>query len=331
MKVRGFGVKKAKDNLEEIEVEVGDLQDDEVVIKIICCGLCWSDVEMIDNNWGSSEFPLIPGHEVVGIIEKVGSKIENLVIGDRVGIGWQCGSCGECEMCNNDFEQLCPEMKETIVSRQGGMADLIKISGEFVHKIPDKLKSEAAAVLMCAGITTYQPMKYFGVKSGMKLGVVGIGGLGHMAIKFANAMGAEVWAFSTNKNKKEEAEKMGAKRFFTDWSDETLNGKLDFIVVASNNIVDYDRFLEILKPLGKLCLVGLPKEQVKISSYNFVGGQKSVVGGSLGGRKIMNEMLMFAAENNINPEIEILPMNEANRAIEKLKRGEVRYRIVLEN
>lgn len=331
MKVHSYAAREKGGKLTSFEYELGELSEYDVRIKISHCGLCHSDLHLIDDDWQMSEYPLVPGHEIVGEVEKLGNKVSNFKKGDRVGVGWQCGSCLVCDQCKAGYENLCSEKKKTCVGRYGGFADHIDIDGRFVYQIPESLSSAGTAPLMCAGLTVYQPMKHFGVKSGMKVGVIGLGGLGHMAVKFAKAFGCKVTVFSTSSDKRGEARKLGADRFVTDPTDERLNGTLDFIIDTAPASIDWDRYMEILAPLGKLCVVGIPEEKIEVSATSLIGGQKLICGGSIGDRNSMKAMLKFAAEKGIEAQVEVMPMSKVNEAIKKLRKGKVRYRVVLEN
>jgi uncharacterized zinc-type alcohol dehydrogenase-like protein len=283
---------------------------------------------MIDDDWKMSEYPLIAGHEIVGLVEKAGDNVKDVFKGDRVGVGWQCGSCLKCGMCKSGYEQLCVRMNETCVGRNGGFASHIKIDSRFVYKIPKSLSSDGAAPLFCAGITVYQPMKYAGVKKGVRVGVIGLGGLGHMAVKFASSWGCEVVVFSTSKDKEKVAKAMGAK-FVSDLSDNKLDRSVDFLIDTSSVQIDWDRYMQILSPLGTLCVVGVPGGKVKVLPISLIAGQKSIMGGSIGGRGSMKEMLLYCAKKGIEADVEVYKTEEINKAVEKLKTEKPSKRLVI--
>ncbi|KKT74884.1 MAG: Alcohol dehydrogenase GroES domain protein [Microgenomates group bacterium GW2011_GWA2_44_7] len=330
MKVSAFAVYREREVLKDYSFEIGALGSHEVLVKVTHCGLCHSDLHMIDDDWGVSEYPLVPGHEIVGFVEKVGKEVNGFKVGDRVGVGWQCGSCLKCKECLSGFEQLCTQMVETIVGRHGGFADHIVVDSRFVYKIPDEIDSAWGAPLLCAGLTVYQPLFFYGAGKGVRVAVVGLGGLGHLAVQFAKALGCEVAVISTSLDKGRDAIKFGASKFSTNVSDKKLLRKFDIVLDTTQVNLDWGLYIELLAPLGRLVIAGIPVGEVAVPIGPLVNGQKSVCGASLGGRTTMKEMLVFAAKNNIKPQVELMPIDKINEAVRKLREGRARYRIVLD-
>ncbi|XP_075104764.1 8-hydroxygeraniol dehydrogenase-like [Nicotiana tabacum] len=313
----------------------------DVQFKVLYCGICHSDLHMLKNEWGNSKYPIVPGHEIVGVVTEVGSNVEKVKIGDKVGVGVLVGSCQKCENCTNDLEQYCPSHIATYsttyydgTTTYGGYSNLMVTDQHFVVRWPENLPAEAAP-LLCAGITTYSPLKYFGLdKPGLNIGVVGLGGLGHMAVKFAKAFGCKVTVISTSVNKKDEAiERLGADSFLLSRDPEqlqaaasTLDGIID-TVSADHPILP---LLNILKPHGKLVVVGAPPKPLELPVFPIIMGRKIVGGSIIGGMKETQEMLDFAAKHNIIPDVEIVAMDYVNTALERLLKSDVKYRFVLD-
>jgi alcohol/geraniol dehydrogenase (NADP+) len=329
MEITGFAASAPKQKLTPITY-TQDLLPHSVFIKITHSSICHSDLSMIDGEW-EPNYPVVAGHEIVGTVEQLGDQVSNLKKGDRVGVGWQSTACLSCKQCLMGWDNLCQNQEDVMVDRHGGFADHIVVDSRFAYKIPEALLSSEAAPLLCAGITVYQPMRTYGVVAPMKVGVIGIGGLGHLAIQFAKAFGCEVYAFSESKEKESDANKFGADHFHTDIYEESLNSSLDFIIDTAPSRIDWKRYMAILAPLGKLCVVGVPEDDIVINASDLITGQKSIVGGSEGSRAHMVEMLEFAALHNIKPQVEVMKMSEINQALEHVRQGKARYRVVLEN
>ncbi len=306
----------------------------EVEVAITHCGICHSDVHLINDDWGISHYPLVPGHEIVGVVSKAGAEVDSLKAGDRVGIGWQRSSCGACEWCLSGSDNLCPDSEAICVGHHGGFAERIRCDSRYCFPLPAALASENAAPLLCAGITVYSPLRHHGITANMKVGVVGIGGLGHLALQFARAMGCEVTAFSSSPAKKEEALAFGAGRFVPVSDPKALKraaGSQDFILSTVCADIDWAGLLEALRPNGKLCLVGVSPGDIRISPDALIAGQKSLCGSMIGGRARMGEMLEFSARHGIQAKTEVLPMARVNDAIRKVERNQARYRMLLSN
>ena len=336
MKINCYAAMAEKQALEKFQYESKELGDLDVEVSITHCGICYSDVHMIDNDLGMAVYPFVPGHEIVGIITDLGSNVTALKKGDRVGIGWQAKSCNTCEWCLRGEENLCPEVfnSGTWGNPHGGFAESIIVDSRFAFSIPENLASEDVGPLMCGGITVYAPLINNDVKPSMKVGVIGIGGLGHLALQFARAFGCEVTAFSSSPAKEEEARSFGAHHFVSSNDTDQIQKiarSLDMILCTIHGNLDWNSYLIALRPKGKLCFVGVPSDVISIQPPSLIFGQLSVCGSLIGGRSAIREMLEFAARHNIKAQTDIVPMSEVNEAITKLKDNKARYRMVLKN
>jgi uncharacterized zinc-type alcohol dehydrogenase-like protein len=332
--IHGLAVHAAGAHLLPYKYDPGELKLDEVEVKISHCGVCHSDVHLIDNDWGISKYPFIPGHEIVGSITAVGGSVASLKVGDRVGIGWQADSCGQCEWCRQGEEHLCAKAQPTCVGRNGGYADAIRVNWRFAIPVPGVLESENVAPLLCGGITVYAPLRNHGVRPSSRVGVIGIGGLGHMGVQFARAFGAEVTAFSTSKEKEAEARRLGANHFINTRDTGAIKkvaGSFDFLLSTVNADQDWQGYVNALRPRGTLCLVGVPPSPVSLQVFALVGGQRSVSGSPTGSPYDLAEMLDVAARHGIKAVTERFPMAKANDVVAKVKKNQVRYRAVLAN
>jgi uncharacterized zinc-type alcohol dehydrogenase-like protein len=334
MTVHAFAAQEPGGRLEPFEFEPGPLQPTEVDIEVLCCGLCHSDLHMLDNDWNMTRYPFVPGHEVIGIIREAGSSVKYLTPGQRVGVGWQSGSCAVCQWCRSGQEQLCPEAQGTCVQRHGGFATSVRADNRFVLPIPDELATESAGPLLCGGVTVFSPLVSYEVRPTMKVGVIGIGGLGHLALQFLAAFGCEVWAFSSTPAKEEEAYDLGADHFVNSRDEESLallGNALDFIISTVFVNLDWGAYLNILRPNGTLCVVAAPREDMAIPAFPLLVGQRRIAGSVIGSPFMERTMLEFAARHDIEPQIELMPMTAINDAFDKLRHNDARYRIVLKN
>lgn len=330
-RVDAYAAREAGASLAPFDFEPEALGPHDVEIAITHCGICHSDLHLIDNDWQTSQFPLVPGHEVVGTVAHKGPLVTHLEPGARVGVGWQCGSCLQCEWCERGDENLCASIAETCVGRPGGFADRIRVDSRFAFAIPDSLSSEVAAPLLCGGITVYSPLQQH-ARPQSRVGVIGIGGLGHLAIRFARAMGCEVTAFSSTASKEEEARAHGAHHFVSSIDDAALKSQresLDLIVSTVNSQLNWKRYISALRPNGTLSFVGALAEPVSIPTGMLMARRRTLTSSPIGGRSAMREMLDFAARHGVGAQVETLPMSEVNAALDRLRRNDVRYRFVL--
>lgn len=323
------------------EIERRDPREDDVVIKIEAAGICHSDLHTIHNEWGQAHFPLAVGHEIAGTVEAVGSAVTKFKVGDRVGVGCLVNSCGQCEQCVAGFENNCLKGNVgTYNSRdidgsitQGGYAQKITVNERFVLRIPDALDFDLAAPLLCAGITTYSPLARWGVKPGMKVAIMGLGGLGHMGLQFAVAMGAEVTVLSRSLSKAEEAAKLGAARTLATSEEgffKKYRGEFDLILNTISAPIDLNAYLGLLKPRGVLSVVGLPPQPLQLRMGSLVGGGKVLTGNNIGGIPETQEMLDFCAEHGIGAVIEKVAVDQVDEAYERVAAGKVHFRVVID-
>jgi uncharacterized zinc-type alcohol dehydrogenase-like protein len=332
--IHGLGVHAAGAQLLAYKYAPGALGANEVEIRISHCGICHSDIHLIDNDWGLSKYPFIPGHEIVGTVVAVGSEVKDRMMGERVGVGWQAGSCGICEWCRQGDEHLCAKSQPTCVGRNGGFAEKIRVSSRFAIPVPQELESENVAPLMCGGITVYSPLRNHGVRPSSRVGIIGIGGLGHLGIQFAKAFGAEVTAFSTSKDKEAEARKLGAHNFVNTRDTGALKkigGSFDLLLSTVSADQDWQAYVAALRPKGMLCIVGASPSPVQLQAMSLILGQKAVSGSPSGSPRDLFEMLDVAARHGVKAITERFAMAKANDAVAKVKKSQVRYRAVLAN
>ncbi|MFD2256900.1 NAD(P)-dependent alcohol dehydrogenase [Luteolibacter algae] len=328
----GWAVKEKGKPLEKFEFDPGELLPGQVQVKVESCGICHSDISMIDNDWGNTSYPLIPGHEIIGTVEKIGQEAKGISIGDRVGLGWFAGSCLSCQPCLSGRQQLCERSEQMIVGRHGGFADRVRANWEWAVKLPDSLDPASAGPLFCGGITVFAPIADLGIKPTDRVGVIGIGGLGHLALQFLNAWGCEVTAFSSNKSKTDEAKRLGAHHVVDSTNSaelEKIAGTLDFILVTANVTLDWDAFIAALGPDGRLHFVGAVLEPVPVAAFSLIGARKSVSGSPLGSPATVAKMLDFCARHKIAPVTETFAMDDVNNALDHLRAGKARHRIIL--
>ncbi|XVF59124.1 hypothetical protein PTKIN_Ptkin07bG0250100 [Pterospermum kingtungense] len=317
-------------------------RENDVAFKVLYCGICHSDLHMIKNEWGQTVYPIVPGHEIVGEVTEVGSKVQKFKVGDRVGVGCMVGSCHTCDSCTNNLENHCPKMILTYGAKYydgtityGGYSNTMVADEHYIVRIPDNLPLDAAAPLLCAGITVYSPLRFYGLdKPGLHIGVVGLGGLGHVAVKFAKALGAKVTVISTSPNKKKEAlENLGADSFLVSRDQDQLKatiGTLDGIIDTVSAQHPMLPLLGLLKSHGKLIVVGAPEKPLEIPAFSLIQGRKIVGGSMIGGMKETQEMIDFAAKHSIKSDIEVIPMDYVNTAMERLLKADVKYRFVID-
>ena len=332
--IQGLAAHAAGAELLPFRYDPGQLGSNEVEIGVTHCGICYSDIHLISNDWGTSHFPFIPGHEIIGTVTATGSEVRSLKLGQRVGLGWQANSCGQCEWCTRGMENLCPESVATCVHRHGGYAERVRANARFVIPIPEALDSERAAPLLCGGITVYNPMRTHGINPSSRVGIVGIGGLGHLAIQFARVFGAEVTAFSTSAAKEDEARGLGAHNFVNTRESKAMRdvaGTQDLILSTINADQDWGVYVQTLRPTGTLCFVGVPPSPISVHAFPLIAGLRTISGNPTGSPYRLREMLDVAARHDVHALTENFPMAKANEAIEKVKKNKVRYRAVLAN
>ena len=332
MKIHAYAAEEAGAPLKPFSYELPDIGPDEVDIKVAYCGLCHSDLSMLKNEWGMSQYPLVPGHEVVGDVIRTGAQVRNVKAGDKVGLGWFSESCMHCDTCMDGSHHLCPEVEQTIVGRHGGFADRVRCHWSWATPLPPDIDMAKAGPLFCGGITVFNPIVLSGVQPTDRVGVIGIGGLGHLALQFLHHWGCEVIAFSSHPDKKEQILKMGADQVVNSRDPEALEsiaGSLDFILNTTNVSLDWNAYLGTLAPKGKLHTVGAVLEPMPIPAFSLIGGEKSVGGSPLGSPARTRSMLEFCVRHNIYPVVEEFPMESVNEAIEHLEAGKARYRVVL--
>lgn len=322
-----------------------DPTDRDVQIEILFCGICHSDLHYVRDEWHDvmpTVYPCVPGHEIVGKVKKVGSAVTRYKAGDVVGVGCLVDSDLSCPNCKAGEEHFCPNMVLTYGSPDrhntapvtyGGYSDSIVVDERFVVRIPGNLDLAAAAPLLCAGITTYSPMHHWGVKKGKKVGIVGLGGLGHMGVKFAHALGAHTVAFTTSPNKREDALRLGADEVVVSRNSDEMTkhaDSFDFILdcVAADH--DINAYINLLKRDGNITLVGAPEKPLPVAAFAIIAGRKSLSGSMIGGLKETQEMLDFCGQHNITPDIEMIRMDQINDAFERLLKSDVKYRFVID-
>ncbi|MFS4447562.1 NADPH-dependent aldehyde reductase Ahr [Maribacter sp. 2307UL18-2] len=334
MKVNAYAVQEQNGKLIPYTYELGQIGVEEVDVKVTYCGICHSDLSMINNEWGMTEYPLVPGHEIVGEVIAVGSAVKNVSVGQTVGMGWFSGSCMSCSSCMSGDHNMCDTAEQTIVGRHGGFADHVRGHWSWAIPIPEGMDSSKVGPLFCGGATVFNPIVIAGVQPTDSVGVIGIGGLGHLALKFLKAWGCEIVAFSSNPNKTEEILAMGATKVINSRDPkelETVRGKLKFILNTTNVDLDWDAYLSALTKKGKLHTVGAVLEPMKIPAFSLISGDKTVGGSTVGSPELTKTMLEFCARHDIYPTVEEFPMREVNEAMEHLKAGKARFRIVLKN
>lgn len=328
----GWAASAAKKSLQAISYQAGPIGLEEVQIKVESCGICHSDLSMIDNEWGMSAYPLIAGHEAIGTIEKLGPQAKGLSVGDRVGLGWFSGSCMSCRPCLSGRHQLCGSSQSTIVGRHGGFADRVRAHWSWAIPLPQGINPDVAGPLFCGGITVFSPIVDCGVKPTHRVGVIGIGGLGHLALQFLNKWGCHVTAFTSSDSKADEAKKLGAHAVINSRDHQTMKraaGTFDFILSTVNVPLSWDDYIQLLAPDGTLHFVGAVLEPVQVAAFSLISGRKKISGSPMGSPAVVRDMLDFCARHQIEPQTQFFAMSDVNAAIEHLRAGDARYRVVL--
>lgn len=340
--VKAFGTEGATAPLLSLNIHRRTPTPHDIEIEILYCGVCHSDLHTARNEWHSTLYPCVPGHEIVGKIVSVGSHVTKFKVGELAGVGCLVDSCRECDYCKDDLEQYCANGstgtynstdKYLGTQTYGGYSESIVVDEAFVLRIPENLDLAATAPLLCAGITTYSPLKHWKVGPGKKVGIVGIGGLGHMAVKLAKAMGAEVIVFTTSPSKFEDAKRLGADDVILSKDPEQMGkyaGKLHFVLDAVSAQHDINSYLNLLRVDGSLALVGAPEQPLPVAAFSLIPFRRSFAGSLIGGIAETQEMLDFCGSHNIVSDIEIIPIQQINEAYERLLKGDVKYRFVID-
>ena len=339
--IKGFAALEAGATLEPFSFERRPVGADDVLIRIGYCGVCHSDIHQVRNEWGGSIFPMVPGHEIVGTVTKIGTGVKKFREGETVGVGCFVDSCRACPACTQGLEQYCEEgmvLTYNGLDKQGqptygGYSSHIVVNEQYVLKVPPALSLTGVAPLLCAGITTYSPLRKWGVGKGHTLGVIGLGGLGHMAVKFGKAFGAKVTVFSRSDRKQKEAERLGATDFATISQPEIftrLGRKFDYLIDTISGAHDYNGYLDLLKTDGTYILVGAPGEPLSIGAFSLILRRRRLVGSLIGGIRETQEMLDFCGEHGITSDVEVIPIQHINDAYERALLGDVRFRFVID-
>ncbi len=342
MKVVGYAASAAKASLAPFHFERREPREKDVVIEILYCGVCHSDIHQARNEWGGSLFPMVPGHEIVGKVIKVGKSVSKFKVDQTVGVGCLVDSCRNCTSCQEHLEQYCENgfvgtyngiERDGKTPTYGGYSSHIVVDEAFVLSIPSNLDLAKTAPLLCAGITTYSPLKHWKVTPGMKVGVIGLGGLGHMAVKLASAMGAHVVLFTTSENKRQDGLRLGAKEVVLSSDPEAMKkqlSRLDLIINTVSAKIELSNYLESLKREGTMVMLGVSPDSLNLASHNLIMRRRNIAGSLIGGLKETQEMLDFCSQHNITSDIELIPVQQINEAYEKTIKSQVKYRFVID-
>ncbi|TGK60078.1 NAD(P)-dependent alcohol dehydrogenase [Leptospira wolffii] len=340
--VKSFAAATAKSPLAPFALERREPKDKDVLIDIRYCGICHSDIHQARDEWGGSIFPMVPGHEITGVVSKVGQRVTKFKVGDKVGVGCFVDSCRDCEQCKKGLEQFCEKgMSATYNGREqdkktptyGGYSSRIVVDENYVLRIPDNLPLDATAPLLCAGITLYSPLVHWKAGPGKKVAIIGLGGLGHMGVKIAHALGAEVTVLSQSNKKEADAKRLGADHFYATSDPKTfvkLRNRFDLIVNTVSMPMDWNQYLGLLNVDGTMVVVGIPENQVPIGAFSLIGGRRSLAGSLIGGIQETQEMLDFCGKHGITSDIELIPIQKVNEAYERVIKSDVRYRFVID-
>ncbi len=342
MKTHAYAATSATTPLEPFSFERREPGPHDVLIDIKFCGICHTDIHQTRDGWGGSVYPMVPGHEVAGVVASVGAEVTKFKVGDQVGIGCFVDSCRSCEYCGRGEQQYCSKgvsftynslEQDGETRTQGGYSTKIVVDENYVLRIPDNLPLDAAAPLLCAGITLYSPLHHWKAGPGKKVAIVGLGGLGHMGVKFAHALGAEVTVLSQSLSKQDDGLRLGADHYYATSDPETfekLKSSFDLIINTVSAEIDWNQYLELLKVDGTMVVVGVPETQIPIGAFPLIGGRRSLAGSMIGGIPETQEMLDFCGEHDVVSEIEVIPIQQVNEAFERMLRSDVRYRFVID-
>ncbi len=341
-KTKGYAASAAKAPLAPFTFERREPGEHDVVIDIKYCGICHSDIHQARDEWGGATFPMVPGHEIAGVVSAVGPKVTKYKVGDKVGVGCFVDSCRKCDECKAGLEQYCSVLtswtyngveQDGKTPTYGGYSERIVVDENYALRLPENLPLDASAPLLCAGITLYSPLKHWGAGPGKKVAIVGLGGLGHMGVKIAHAMGAEVTVLSQSLKKQADGKRLGADHYYATSDPETfrkLKRQFDLIINTVSAEMDYNQYLELLKVDGTMVLVGIPEKPHEIQSFSLILGRRSLAGSAIGGIAETQEMLDFCGKHNIVSDIELVPIQKVNEAYERVIKSDVRYRFVID-
>jgi len=339
---KAYAALNSKTALVPFQFERRDLRPDDVQIEILYCGVCHSDLHQARNEWGGARYPMVPGHEIVGKVLRVGTNVKHFKAGDLAGVGVMVDACRECKNCKADLEQYCEQgftgtynaiERDGKTIAQGGYSSQIVTDEKYVLHISEKLDLKAVAPLLCAGITTYSPLRYAKVGKGTKVGIIGLGGLGHMGLKFAHSFGAEVTLISSSASKEADAKRLGASKFLLSSDKDQMKKYFGYFDVLLNTVsasIDYGTYLNLLGLNGTMLVVGIPAQPPTVHPFNLLTNRRSITGSSIGGIKETQEMLDYCAEKNIISDVELIPIQEINNAYERMIKNDVRYRFVID-
>jgi len=340
--VRAYGAQSSDADLKSLNIERREITADDVKIEIEYCGVCHSDIHQVRNDWKNSNYPVVPGHEIIGRVTEIGKNVSNFKEGDLVGVGCMVDSCQECDSCKEDLEQFCENGATLTYNSKdkhlgghtfGGYSEQIVVDKEFVLKVPENIDAKAAAPLLCAGITTWSPLRHWKVKKGDKVGVIGLGGLGHMGVKFAHALGAHVVMITTSPAKSEDAKKLGADEVLISKNEDDMKkqaGSFDFLLNTVPVGHDMNPYVALLKRDATMVLVGAIEPLDPVHGGGLIGGRKRIAGSVIGGIKETQEMLDFCGEHNIVSDIEMIDMQNINEAFDRVVKSDVKYRFVID-
>lgn len=339
---KGYAALKPKAALTPFSFERREAREQDVVIDIQYCGICHSDIHQAREEWGEANFPMVPGHEIVGTVKAVGGKVKRFKVGDRAGVGCFVDSCRTCPECRRGQEQYCSVLtswtyngfeQDHVTPTYGGYSERVVVDEKYVLRMPENLPADASAPLLCAGITLYSPLKHWGAGPGKKVAIVGLGGLGHMGVKLAHALGAEVTVLSHSRRKERDAKRLGADNFYATSEPETLTKlerHFDLVLNTVSAGIDWNEYLKTLKVDGAMVVVGLPENENPVAAANLVMGRRTLAGSAIGGVQETQEMLDFCGQHNIVSDIEIIPIQKVNEAYERVLKSDVRYRFVID-
>lgn len=338
---KGYAALAAKADLEKYKFERRDPKDHDVVIDIKFCGVCHSDIHQVRDEWGGAVFPMVPGHEIVGVVSRTGPKVTRYKVGDRVGVGCFVDSCRQCECCKKGYEQFCDKgMVQTYNSQyydgertMGGYSNVIVVDENYVLRLPDGLPMDACAPLLCAGITLYSPLKHWQAGPGKRVGIIGLGGLGHMGVKIGHAMGAEVTVLSQTLKKQADGTRLGADHFLATSDPNTFKSHKNYFDLIINTVaanIDINSYLDLLRMDGTLVVVGIPSGPMPVSAFPLIFGRHRLAGSGIGGMAETQEMLDFCGKHGIVSDIELIKMQQINEAYDRVVKSDVRYRFVID-